>query len=155
MGNNPNTGKPGVPLPDGVKLMQNANTAWPTSFKIAEDLSFSKKQSLDATPVANGGLGFDLQWNATLGYFVRKDFPSSGAISLADLVSGMTSTFNNVYLQSVAYVESHNELTDEKLAALSTRRSARPHQPNRAQESYSGCGNFIYITRSADDFSGR
>ncbi len=111
VGNNPNTGKPGVPLPEGVKLIQNANTTWPESFKIAEDLSFSKKQSLDTAPVASGGLGFDSQWNATLGYFVRKDFSSSNSISLADVVSGMTSTFNNVYLQSVAYVESHNELT--------------------------------------------
>ncbi len=111
VGNDPNTGKPGVALPDGVKLLQNANTTWPQSFKIAEDLSFSKKQSVDTVPVASGGLGFDSQWNATLSYFVRKDFPSSNPISLADVVSGMTSTFNNVYLQSVAYVESHNELT--------------------------------------------
>jgi 1,4-alpha-glucan branching enzyme len=111
VGNDPNTGKPGVALPDGVKLLQSANTAWAHSFKIAEDLSFSKKQSSDTLPVASGGLGFDSQWNATLSYFIRKDFPSSNPISLADVVSGMTSTFNNVYLQSVAYVESHNELT--------------------------------------------
>jgi 1,4-alpha-glucan branching enzyme len=65
---------------------------------------------LDTISVLSGGLGFDSQWNATLGYFVRKDFPSN-EISLADVVSGMTSTFNNVYQQSVAYVESHNELT--------------------------------------------
>lgn len=111
VGNDPNTGKPGVALPDGVKLLQSANTAWAHSFKIAEDLSFSKKQSSDTLPVTSGGLGFDSQWNATLGYFIRKDFPPSNPISLADVVSGMTSTFNNVYLQSVAYVESHNELT--------------------------------------------
>lgn len=111
VGNDPNTGKPGVSLPDGLKILQNANTTWPNSFKIAEDVSFSKKQPLDTVPVASGGLGFDSQWNATLSYFVRKDFPSSNPISLADVVSGMTSTFNSVYLQSVAYVESHNELT--------------------------------------------
>ena len=111
VGNNPNTGKPGVALPDGADILKNANTTWPQSFKIAEDLSFSKQQSLDTLPVASGGLGFDSQWNATLGYFVRKDFPSAGAISLKDVVSGMTSTFNKVYLQSVAYVESQDELT--------------------------------------------
>ena len=113
VGNNPNTGKPGVALPDGVKLLQNANTSWPQSYKIAEDLSFSKKQSLDTQPVSDGGLGFDAQWNATLSYYVRRDFPLTGAIKLADVVSGMTSTFNNVYLQSVAYIESHNELVTQ------------------------------------------
>jgi 1,4-alpha-glucan branching enzyme len=111
VGNDPHTGKPGVSLPDGISLLQAANTTWPQTFKIAEDLSFSKKQSLDTIPVASGGLGFDSQWNATLSYFVRKDFPSTSPISLADVVSGMTSTFNSVYLQSIAYVESHNELT--------------------------------------------
>ena len=110
VGNNPNTGKPGVPLPDGVKILQNANNAWPKSYKIAEDLSFSKKQSLDTQPISSGGLGFDSQWNATLSYYVRKDFPLGSPIKLADVVSGMTSTFNKVYLQSVAYIESHNEL---------------------------------------------
>lgn len=110
VGKNPNTGKPGVYLPAGIDILRTVNTTWPQSFKIAEDLSFSKNQPLDTIAIANGGLGFDSQWNATLGYFVRKDFPSS-TISLADVVSGMTSTFNGVYLQSVAYVESHNELT--------------------------------------------
>ncbi len=111
VGKDPNTGKPGVALPHGIKLLQNTNTTWPKSFKIAEDLSFSKQQPSDTQPVSSGGLGFDSQWNATLSYFVRKDFPSSKPINLADVVSGMTSTFNNVYLQTVAYVESHNELT--------------------------------------------
>ncbi|HTZ97917.1 MAG TPA: alpha-amylase family glycosyl hydrolase [Terriglobales bacterium] len=110
VGNDPNTGKPGVALPDGVALLKNANTTWPNSFKIAEDLSFSKSQSADTQPISSGGLGFDSQWNATLSYYVRKDFPLSTPIKLADVVSGMTSTFNNVYLQSVAYIESHNEL---------------------------------------------
>jgi 1,4-alpha-glucan branching enzyme len=112
VGKDPDTGKPGVALLDGVKIMQNANTTWPNSFKIAEDLSFSKKQSLDTQPVTSGGLGFDSQWNATLAYYVRKDFPES-KISLSDVVSGMTSTFNNVYHQSVAYIESHNELSSK------------------------------------------
>jgi 1,4-alpha-glucan branching enzyme len=111
VGKDPNTGKPGVSLPDGVDLLQQANTSWPQTFKIAEDLSFSKGQPSDTLPVASGGLGFDSQWNATLSYFVRKDFPSANSISLPDVVSGMTSTFNNVYQQSVAYIESHNELT--------------------------------------------
>lgn len=113
LGNDPHTGKPGVLLPEGVSLLQSANTTWPQTFKIAEDLSFSKTQLTDTLPVASGGLGFDSQWNATLSYFVRKDFPSTSPISLANVVSGMTSTFNNVYLQSVAYVESHNELTSK------------------------------------------
>jgi 1,4-alpha-glucan branching enzyme len=111
VGKNPNTGEPGVSLPDGISLLQNANTTWDQSFKIAEDLSFSKTQSLDTLPVASGGLGFDSQWNATLSYFVRKDFPSSNPIPLADVVSGMTSTFNSVYLQAIAYIESQDELT--------------------------------------------
>ncbi len=110
-GKDPHTGKPGVALPDGVSILQTVNTTWPQSFKIAEDLSFSKNQAFDTVPVSSGGLGFDSQWNATLAYFIRKDFPSANAISLSDVVSGMTSTFNNVYLQTVAYVESHNELT--------------------------------------------
>jgi 1,4-alpha-glucan branching enzyme len=111
VGNDPNTGKPGIPLPDGLNLLRSANTTWPQSFKIAEDVSFSKTQPTDTQPISSGGLGFDSQWNATLAYYVRKDFPSTGAIILADVVSGMTSTFNKVYLQSVAYIESHNELT--------------------------------------------
>src|SRR5277367_3856902 len=68
-GNDPHTGKPGVFLPDGISLLQTANTTWPHTFKIAEDLSFSSKEALDALPVADGGLGFDAQWNATLSYF--------------------------------------------------------------------------------------
>ena len=111
VGKNPNTGKPGVYLPYGINILQTVNTTWPQSFKIAEDLSFSRKQASDTLPVSSGGLGFDSQWNATLAYFVRKDFPSSNPINLSDVVSGMTSTFNNTYLQAVAYVESHNELT--------------------------------------------
>lgn len=110
-GKDPHTGEPGVPLPDGVSILQTVNTTWPQSFKIAEDLSFSEKRSSDTLPVSSGGLGFDSQWNATLAYYIRKDFPSTNPISLSDVVSGMTSTFNNVYLQSVAYVESHNELS--------------------------------------------
>lgn len=113
VGNDPNTGKPGVPLPAGTSILQSANTTWPRSFKIAEDLSFSKTQPLDTQPVSSGGLGFDSQWNATLSYYVRKDFPPSSPIKLADVVSGMTSTFNQVYLQSVAYIESHNELSSK------------------------------------------
>ncbi len=111
VGKDPHTGKPGVFLPDGIDLLQIANTTWPHTFKIAEDLSFSSKQSLDALPVADGGLGFDAQWNATLSYFVRTDFPTAH-IKLADVVSGMTSVFaGNSYQQNVAYIESHNELT--------------------------------------------
>jgi len=110
-GKDPHTGKPGVPLPQGVSILQTVNTTWPQSFKIAEDLSFSKNQASDTLPVSSGGLGFDAQWNATLAYYVRKDFPSANAIRLSDVVSGMISTFNHVYLHTVAYVESHNELT--------------------------------------------
>jgi 1,4-alpha-glucan branching enzyme len=55
-------------------------------------------------------LGFDSQWNATLGYYIRKDFPSTGAISMSDVIAGMTSNFNNSPLQSVIYVESQDEL---------------------------------------------
>lgn len=106
----PHTGKPGVALPDGVALLQNANTTWPATFKIAEDLSFSKTQAQDTLPVSSGGLGFDSQWNATLGYYIRKDFPSTGAISMSDVIAGMTSNFNNSPLQSVIYVESQDEL---------------------------------------------
>ena len=106
----PHTGKPGVYLPDGISLLQNANATWPNSFKIAEDLSFGSKQSLDTQPISSGGLGFDSQWNATLAYYIRKDFPLTQPISLSDVVSGMTSTFNHDYQQSVAYFESHNEL---------------------------------------------
>ena len=112
VGKDPHTGEPGVSLPDGISLLRTANTAWPQTFKIAEDLSFSATQAFDTLPVTRGGLGFDAQWNATLAYFVRKDFPMS-QINLRDVVSGMTSTFNSVYLQSVAYIESHNELTME------------------------------------------
>lgn len=111
IGNDSHTGKPGVFLPDGINLLQTVNTTWPHTFKIAEDLSFSTEEALDALPVADGGLGFDAQWNATLAVFLRRDFPTNH-ISLADVVSGMTSTFTgNVYLQNVTYVESHNELT--------------------------------------------
>ena len=110
-GKDPHTGKPGVALPDGVSILKTVNTNWRQSFKIAEDLSFSKNQASDTLPVSSGGLGFDSQWNATLAYFIRKDFPSANPINLSDVVSGMTSTFNNDYLQTVAYVESHNELT--------------------------------------------
>lgn len=113
VGNNPNTGKPGVPLPDGVKLLQKANTTWPQSYKIAEDLSLGKDQPLDTQPISSGGLGFDSQWNATLSYYVRKNFPLNTPINLGSVVAGMTSTFNKVYLQSVAFIESHNELSTE------------------------------------------
>ena len=58
-GKDPHTGKPGVPLPDGVSILQTVNTTWPQSFKIAEDLSFSKNQASDTLPVSSGGLGFD------------------------------------------------------------------------------------------------
>jgi len=108
-GKNPNTGKPGVFLTDGISLLRNVNTTWPTTYRIAEDLSFSAAQHLVTQPIASGGLGFESQWNATLGYYIRKDFPSS-KISQSDVIAGMTSTFNNNFLQAVAYFESHNEL---------------------------------------------
>ena len=50
-GKDPHTGKPGVPLPDGVSILQKVNTTWPQSFKIAEDLSFSENRSSDTLPV--------------------------------------------------------------------------------------------------------
>ena len=93
--------------------MQTANTRWPHTFKIAEDLSFGSEVARDLVPVANGGLGFDALQNATLGYFVRQDFPSAH-ISMADVVTGLTSTYgNSAYLQNVTWVESHNELVKE------------------------------------------
>ncbi len=118
VGKNPNTGLPGVFLPDGIRLLREANTAWPRSYKIAEDFSFGPKQHLVTQPIASGGLGFDSQWNATLAYYVRKDFPSSKPISASDVMAGMTSTFNGVFLQSVSYIESHNELAYRKNTRL-------------------------------------
>jgi len=109
-GKNPNTGLPGVYLSGGIGLLRSANTTWPTTYRIAEDLSFSAAQHLVSQPVSNGGLGFDSQWNATLAYYIRKDFPSSNPISVSDVIAGIKSTFNNDFLQAVAYFESHNEL---------------------------------------------
>ena len=115
VGSDPHTGKPGVFLPDGISLLRKANASvaknWPGAFNIAEDLSLNPRMALVTRPASGGGLGFDSQWNATLAYFLRKDFPSGKPINQSDVISGMTSTFNNVYLESVAYVESHNELT--------------------------------------------
>ncbi len=119
-GKDPHTGEPGAFLPDGVRLLRNANVQWRASFKIAEDLSFGPEQSLVTQPIASGGLGFDAQWNATLAYYLRKEFPSAGPIRAADVVAGMSSTFNGIFSQSVSYVESHNELTvkDSRLYQL-------------------------------------
>jgi len=115
VGKNPHTGKPGVFLSAGINLLRNTNNlagqSWPGAFRIAEDLSLNPKMGLVTTPISNGGLGFDSQWNATLSYFLRKDFPSGKTINQSDVISGMTSTFNHDFLQSIAYVESHNELT--------------------------------------------
>jgi 1,4-alpha-glucan branching enzyme len=110
-GTDPHTGKPGIFLPDGISIMQTANTTWAHTFKIAEDFSFTKYIHLDVATVAKCGLGFDAVWDATLGYFVRKDFPST-QISLSEIVSGLASSYTgNVFLQNITYVESHNELT--------------------------------------------
>ena len=115
VGNDPHTGKPGVDLPDGVSLMQTVNTTWPHTFKIAEDLSFGSEVARDLVPVANGGLGFDALQNATLGYFVRKDFPTAH-ISMADVVHGIDlDLWNSAYLQNVTWVESHNELVTRRI----------------------------------------
>jgi len=117
VGVDPHTGKAGVPLPDGKRLLQQANSQWPATYRIAEDLSFSQRQASDTLPVSQGGLGFDSQWNGTFAYYIRKDFPQNH-ISLSDVVSGMTSTFNNDPRQSVTYFESHNELSFSSTSRL-------------------------------------
>ena len=117
VGIDPHTEKRGVSLPDGRLLLRKVNSQWPMAYKIAEDLSFSRQQAADTLPASQGGLGFDSQWNATLAYYIRKDFPQA-SIPLADIVSGMTSTFNSDPRQSVAYFESHNELSYSSTSRL-------------------------------------
>jgi 1,4-alpha-glucan branching enzyme len=115
VGIDPYTHERGISLPDGIRLLQNANATvasdWPAAFKIAEDLSGSKTESSDTQPVSSGGLGFDSQWNGTLAYYIRKDFPSTKPIKQSDVIAGISSNFSNDAFQSVVYFESHNELS--------------------------------------------
>ena len=107
-------GTDGVPLPDGLTLLQTANAQTisqnPAFINIAEDLSGNASTT---QPAAQGGAGFLSQWNGNFVSNMRAQLTqtSDSSVDMNLIASAISPAFNNSYLQSVNYTESHNEVS--------------------------------------------
>ena len=115
-------GTGGIPLPDGLTLLQTANgqtiSQNPAFINIAEDLSGN---AATTAPTAQGGAGFLSQWNGNFVSNMRTQLTqtSDSSVNMNAVSSAITAAFNQSYLQSVNYTESHNEVSGgERLTYL-------------------------------------
>lgn len=107
-------GSAGVPLPDGLTLLQNANAQTisqnPSFVNIAEDLSGNASTT---QPAAQGGAGFLTQWNGNFVSNMRAQLTqtSDSSVNMNAIASAVSPAFNQSYIQSLNYTESHNEVS--------------------------------------------
>ncbi len=110
-------GDPGGELPEGWQLTQSINEMvhrdFPGCITIAEDL---QNNDWLTKGVADGGAGFDLQWDANFVHPVRRCvIPIDDATrSLDDIKLAIFSNYNGDPLQRVVYSESHDEVANGK-----------------------------------------
>jgi 1,4-alpha-glucan branching enzyme len=110
-------GTDGVALPDGLSLLQNANAQTVSQnaafINIAEDLSGNASTT---QPTAQGGAGFLSQWNGNFVSNMRTQLTqtSDASVDMDAIYSAISRAFNQSYVQSVNYTESHNEVSGGK-----------------------------------------
>jgi 1,4-alpha-glucan branching enzyme len=110
-------GDPGAELPEGWQLTQSINEMvhqdFPGCITIAEDLQNNDWLTKN---VADGGAGFDLQWDANFVHPVRRCVipMDDAARSLDDIKLAIFSTYNGDAHQRVVYSESHDEVANGK-----------------------------------------
>ena len=107
-------GTDGVALPDGLSLLQNANAQTVSQngafVNIAEDLTGN---AATTEPAAQGGAGFLSQWNGNFVSNMRTQLAqtSDSSVGMKAIYSAISAAFNQSYLQSLNYTESHNEVS--------------------------------------------
>jgi 1,4-alpha-glucan branching enzyme len=114
-------GSSGTALPDGLTLLQNANAQTVSQnaafINIAEDLTGN---AATTQPTAQGGAGFLSQWNGNFVSNMRTQLTqtSDSSVNMDAIASAISPAFNQSYLQSVNYTESHNEVSGGKRLTL-------------------------------------
>jgi 1,4-alpha-glucan branching enzyme len=102
----------GADNPDGQSLLKTLNDTidaqYPGSLQIAEDL-----QTIDSItkPTANGGYGFDSQWDAAFFHPVDDTLTTANDTDrkMSVIRDAITHAYNSVPTQRVVYTESHDE----------------------------------------------
>jgi len=109
-----NDGDPHNDIPDGWRLMQRINDdtdeRQPWKLHIAEDL---RDNPWITEPTADGGAGFDTQWDAGFVHPVRRTLtqPADGGRSMAALRNAIAGGHHSS-LRRVIYTESHDEVAN-------------------------------------------
>jgi 1,4-alpha-glucan branching enzyme len=108
---------PGADLPDGWSLMRWINEeidqTMPWKITIAEDMR--GKEAITA-PVAQGGQGFDSQWDSAFVYPIREALttPNDANRNMAAVAAALRQTYNGDAFHRVIYTESHDEVANGK-----------------------------------------
>jgi 1,4-alpha-glucan branching enzyme len=110
-------GPTGVAIPDGASLLREINDAVhalaPVKLQIAEDL-----QTYDpiTQTTAQGGLGFDTQWDAAFFHPVDDNIIATddASRSMAAISGALTHAYNGAATQRVVYTEDHDEVANGK-----------------------------------------
>lgn len=109
---------PAHDIPEGWSLMQWINdqvkTKYPMALCLAEDIRYNAAMT---RPQAQGGAGFDAQWNATFVRKIRKTLacPTDDQVNLEDVVEAIAYQYNAAPFSRVIYTESHDEVANGKL----------------------------------------
>jgi 1,4-alpha-glucan branching enzyme len=102
---------PSNDLPEGWKLLQNINNVAkkinPNSLIIGEDVASNEYIT---KPIAEGGAGFDSQWELQFPHVVHEALSSDdpAKINLAGITGMLGRRFNDNALQRVIYTDSHD-----------------------------------------------
>ena len=108
---------PGADLPDGRSLMRWINEeidqTMPWKITIAEDLRGNA--SITET-VANGGQGFDSQWDGSFVYPIREalTIQEDADRDMAAVATALSQLYNDNAFRRVIYTESHDEVANGK-----------------------------------------
>ena len=108
---------PGADLPDGHSLMGWINAeidqTMPWKITIAEDL---RGNASITEAVANGGQGFDSQWDNAFVYPIREALTTQHDADrdMSAVAEALTKSYNDDAFQRVIYTESHDEVANGK-----------------------------------------
>ena len=108
---------PGADLPDGWSLMRWVNEeidqTMPWKITIAEDM---RGNAGITESVANGGQGFDSQWDSSFVYPIREALtaPNDADRDMTAVAGALTQLYNNDAFRRVIYTESHDEVANGK-----------------------------------------
>ena len=109
---------PGADLPEGWSLMRWINEeidqTMPWKITIAEDM---RGNGGITDSVANGGQGFDSQWDSSFVYPIREALttPYDADRNMPAVAAALTQLYNEDAFRRVIYTESHDEVANGKL----------------------------------------